>query len=166
MTTPSEDYRLIPLTQGQFAKVSPARFEWLSQWKWCARWDKTSHSFYAIRGAYLNGKCVTVLMHREVLGLEKGDKRHGDHINHDTLDNQDSNLRIANSCQSAANKKREVRNKSGVRGVYLHKNGRYSVGIKTKGKRYHIGMYDDLEEARNAYNTAAQSFFGEFANRS
>jgi hypothetical protein len=40
METPNQEYRLIPLTQGQFAKVDAADFEWLNQWKWCSNWSK------------------------------------------------------------------------------------------------------------------------------
>jgi hypothetical protein len=44
MTSPSLDYRLIPLSQGQFAKVDAADYEWLNHWKWNARWAARGRS--------------------------------------------------------------------------------------------------------------------------
>lgn len=41
-------------------------------------------------------------------------------------------------------------NTSGFRGVYLMKNGKYRVGIGFKGQRFHLGCYDNYEEAVNA----------------
>ena len=42
--------RAIPLTQGQWALVDDADYEWLMQYEWCAQWDKDTRSFYAVRG--------------------------------------------------------------------------------------------------------------------
>lgn len=39
--------RKIPLTQGKFALVDDADFDWLNQWKWYAL--KTKTTFYAVR---------------------------------------------------------------------------------------------------------------------
>ncbi len=87
-------YRLIPLTQGQFAKVDPEDYDWLMQWKWCAAWDKKTRSFRAIRSQYRTGRgpeCIR--MHREIMKAPKGILV--DHGNHDTLDNRRFNLRKA-----------------------------------------------------------------------
>lgn len=45
------------------------------------------------------------------------------------------------------NRKNRSDNKSGFRGVYQLKNGRFRVGIGFKGKKYHIGTTETLEEA-------------------
>lgn len=49
--TPPEDSntRHLSLTQGKFAIVDAADFEWLSQWKWCAA--KSNGYWYAHRRA-------------------------------------------------------------------------------------------------------------------
>lgn len=44
-------YRDIQLSQGQVAKVSPERFEELSQFNWYAQWNSNTQSFYAVRHA-------------------------------------------------------------------------------------------------------------------
>ena len=41
MTTPSGEYRIIPLTQGQVAIVDAADYESLMRWKWQAKWEPT-----------------------------------------------------------------------------------------------------------------------------
>ena len=86
VTTPSTDYRLIPLSRGLFAKVDLADFDYLMQWKWHASWDKCTKTYYATRTVNLSGRYRTVIMHRVILGLEWGDPRQGDHRNGDTLD--------------------------------------------------------------------------------
>ncbi len=108
MTTPSEEYRLIPLTKGQFAKVDTADYDWLMQWKWCATWVQSTNSYYAMRSVRIGPRCENkkrpVLMHRQILGLEPGNPLTGDHIWHDTLDNRRSQLRVATQMENNKNK--------------------------------------------------------------
>src|ERR1700677_3634569 len=117
MTSQSQDYREIPLTQGQIARVSPHRFEDFSRFKWYAWWSPITKSFYAKRNLRDNGHHRTVQMHRAILGLDFGDKRLGDHRDHDTLNNVDENLRIATRLENNCNSRMRTRNKSGYKGV-------------------------------------------------
>lgn len=88
MTSPTELYREIPLTQGQVALVDASDYEWLMQWKWFALWNKTSRSFYAARNPKnIDGKRAHIRMNRLILGLEYGDPRMGDHRDGNTLNN-------------------------------------------------------------------------------
>ena len=59
-------YRLIRLTQGQFAKVDAEDFGWLSRWKWHAWRNPTTLQFYAVRNRPKGGddKPGVVYMHR------------------------------------------------------------------------------------------------------
>jgi len=94
----------ITLTQGQYAIVDDWNYEWLNQWKWCAGWAKNTKSYYAMRRAKGEfDRYYIIRMHREILGLKKGDRRQADHINHNTLDNRESNLRIVNNQQNCFN---------------------------------------------------------------
>lgn len=93
MTPSSEDYRLIPLTQGQFAIVDVADYEHLSQWKWYARWCVCVKGFYAARSDASGGQRQ---MHRVIINAGTYDQTVDvDHVNLNTLDNRRANLRLA-----------------------------------------------------------------------
>lgn len=133
--------RRIKLTQGQFAIVDAKNYKWLSQYKWFVIWNKDTKSFYAARksGNY------TISMAREILGLKKGDKHQADHINHSTLDNQISNLRIVTCQQNDLNRKN-------TKGYYWNKRGKkYYARINVNGKVIHLGCFNTPEEAHSAY---------------
>ena len=54
-------------------------------------------------------------------------------------------------------------NTSGVRGVSWHQVlGKWQARIGFKGKAYHLGTYDKLEDAVAARKEAEQRYFGEF----
>lgn len=57
--------------------------------------------------ATINGH--TTGMHRFLLGLKPGDKRVGDHINGDTLDNRRKNLRACTASEHSINTKQRRR---------------------------------------------------------
>jgi hypothetical protein len=165
MPTPSESYRLIPLTKGQFAKVSPHRFDELNQYKWFARWCEDTRSFYAQSNRNLgNGKWIGFHMHRVILGLEKGDRRQGEHVNRDTLDNQDHNLRIATRTQNQGNRALQRNNTSGYKGVsWSKKRKKWHAQITKAGKPTSLGYFSNPKDAHDAYFSAAKEKFGEFA---
>jgi len=166
MTTPSEVlYRLIPLTQGQWSIVDASDYDYLMQWKWSARWNKSTQSFYAIRNSSRAAKegRHTVLMHRYIIGLEKSDSRKGDHKNRNTLDNRRGNLRMATNSENLQNSKTPIHNKSGYKGVSWRKNGqRWIAQIGINGKNHHIGRFHTAEEAYAAYCASAKKLHGEF----
>ena len=167
VTSPSEDYRLIPLSQGQFAKVDATDFEWLNQWKWNARWAANTRSFYVLRHLPVaeDPKRPSVYMHRLILGLDRFDKRHGDHINLDTLDNRRSNLRVATSAENHRNQGVRRDSRSGFKGVGWHKpTNKWQARIRLNGSRKSLGFFATPEAAHDAYCKAAAELHGEFAN--
>lgn len=172
MTPQTEEYREIPLTQGQVARVSAHRFEELNQWKWFAQWNPSMKSFYAARwGKQINGKRPIILMHRFILGLEYGDPRTGDHKFHDTLDNREfidgeRNLRIADDSEQGCNRRKRSDNTSGFKGVSFHKGkGQYAASIMARGSRRHLGYRPSAEQAyRELYLPAAEELHREFAH--
>jgi hypothetical protein len=138
--------KLIPLSNGHSAIVDDADFVWLSKWRWYAIWNRYTRSFYAYRPIKLsNGQQRSLLMHRAILGLEYGDKRQGDHINHDTLDQRRSNLRIV------TNQENQFNLKSAKGYSYCKRDKRYLARIKVNGKARHLGSYKNPEDARRAY---------------
>lgn len=163
---PEPSYRFIPLTQGQFAIVDAADYQWLMQWHWTAKWSKFTRSFYAVRGCHVNGKPREIKMHRQILGLEHGDKRQTDHKETgNTLDNRRSNLRIATRSQNCSNSRRRRKNPYGFKGIHFKKSiGRWVAKIQANKKQFHLGCYQTPEAAYEAYCAAARKLHGEFAH--
>ncbi len=139
----------IELTQGQVALVDDEDFEYLNQWKWFARWDRGTKSFYAGRSNYTDKKHVA--MHRVIMGLDFGDKVEIDHINHNTLDNTKANLRLTNHIGNAQNRR--------CRGYCFHKQAqKYQAQIKINGKVIFLGLYITKDAARKAYLAAKEIY--------
>jgi len=134
----------------------------LSKYKWCAYWNKTSKSWYVIRTDYTNGK-TTIYMARYILNCP--DDMQVDHINHDTMDNRKSNLRICYKFENIRNRKWNDNNTSGYKGVYWHKRDRKwrsQYGIN-KTRKY-IGSYNNPIVAALMYDDVVSKVYGEFAS--
>jgi len=148
--------KLIPLTQGKFAFVDAEDYIWLSQHKWCA--VKSRETFYACRCK--DGKSVS--MHREIMGAPKGVMC--DHRNHNGLDNRQGNLRLCTNAQNQYNKRPKKGCASRYKGVTLRRHcKRWRAKIGFKGKRIHLGDFEDEIKAALAYDDKAIELFGEFA---
>ena len=103
-------------------------------------------------------------MHRQLLGLGYGDRRHTDHRNHITLDNRQENIRICSCQENMRNRKPWKDATSGYKGVYKHTQAKKWVAqITIKGVVRHLGIFNNEEEAAHAYDEAAKKHFGEFA---
>ena len=166
MTAPKPSYRTIPLSKGQVALVDATDYVWLSQWKWAAIWADRTRSFYAWRWSpMVNTKRHKVYMHRQILGLEHGDKRQGDHKESGrTLDNRRSNLRIASPSQNSANRRLERGTASGIKGVCRDQSRtKWRARIYVNRRRLNLGAFASKEKAGKAYRAAAEQYFGEFA---
>lgn len=152
--------KLIPLTQGQVAIVDDRDYEKLSQWKWYAhRYD---NRWYALRGEWDGQRMRTVRMHRVILNAEKGVQV--DHKDHNGLNNQRANLRLASNSENQQNARPRVRAKSKFKGVHQIRNGsRWRAVIQLRGRLIHLGYYDTAREAALAYDQAAAERFGQFA---
>ena len=151
----------IKLTLGQTAIVCDCHDHLVLPYKWYAQYDKTTRSYYAVRSTY-SGKRKTVLMHREILQAERG--KQIDHINHDTLDNRCSNIRICTPSNNQCNRGKQKNNTSGYKGVFSNGNGnKWRARIKINGKMKVLGSYSSPEEAARAYDRAAIILHGDFA---
>ena len=166
VTPPSEDYRLIPLTQGQFAKVDTEDFERISKWKWHAYWEPLTRSFYAEAWDYRNGK-TRIKMHREIMGCVRGDGKQVDHENGDTLDNRRSNLRFVNHAQNQMNRKLQSNSSSGHRGVsFCKQTGKWKVRVEVGDRVIWKGRFADKNEAIRIAIETRREAYGEFARQS
>lgn len=147
----------IPLTQGKFAIVDDADFEWLNQWKWC--YDRG----YASRGIWSKEtkKVKRQSMHRLIMGNLDS---FIDHINGDALDNRRVNLRPVTASQNAINRKTRSDNNTGQKGVrFRHQYNLWQARICKNGKRVSLGHFKTKEEAIRAYKEAVPIWHGDFA---
>lgn len=152
----------IPLTQGKFALVDDVDYDWLNQWKWCAYKDK--NTYYARRSSTINGKQVTVMMHREILNLKHRNGKQTDHIDGNGLNNQRFNLRVCNNQQNCFNKSPRKKSSSRFKGVVWGKSiKKWHARITFNGNLIHIGYYQNDVEAARAYDGMAKRYFKKFA---
>lgn len=158
----------IPLTKDRYAILDEIDSD-LAELKWYVQYHETGNGFYAQRQTRVAvNKQRPQMMHDVVLARKLGrpllEHEESDHINHDTLDNRRSNLRVATREQNMQNRRKQSNNTSGYKGVSWHKTrSRWQARIAANNKNYFLGFFDNAEEAARAYDTAAQEFHGEFA---
>src|SRR5882724_11043041 len=123
--------KLIPLSQNKHAQVDDSDFDLVSTYEWYC------NEGYAI--TYHNGKRIR--MHRFILGTPAGKKT--DHIDHDRLNNQRSNLRICTTQQNNRNLRMRKDNTSGFKGVFLDKStGHWRPLVYVDGKPQSSGQFN------------------------
>lgn len=157
----------ILLTQGKLTTVDDGDLEWLNQWKWYyvrdgrtgyairSQWDKVSQTRRHVQMA-------PAIMRR--LLAECSGEVVVDHINGDGLDNRRCNLRICTRAQNAANRRKQKGCSSKYKGVtWLPDKGKWQAYIKTGGRSYHLGHFDNEKAAARAYDRAALLRFGQYA---
>jgi len=158
----------IKLTRGQYTIVDDEDFDRLSDRKWHAAWSEAGQCFYASGWeSYLkpDGKKTGrgIRMHRFLKGLKHGDKRIIDHINHNTLDNRQKNLRICTVSENQQNRRRAKNNTSGVVGVrHKKETNRFHARIYLNGRCKHLGSFKTLKEAVAVRKKAEIKYFGEY----
>lgn len=103
--------------------------------------------------------------HRIAMALISGEwPDYVDHINGNRSDNRATNLRSCSKVQNSRNRKMNLNNRSGLKGVSRHlKTSRWYARIQVNKKQIHLGMFDTPEAAHAAYSKAAKQLHGEFA---
>jgi hypothetical protein len=100
-------------------------------------------------------------MHRVILGCP--DILSVDHKDGDGLNNRRENLRLATQSQNMHNQRINRANKTGFKGVSLHKvSGKWIAQIGLKGKTNYLGLFASPEEAHAAYCRASDQYHGDF----
>lgn len=154
----------IPLSRGMKAFIDEDDFELVKGYKWIALSTGLSKVFYAAHFYNVDGKRHALLMHRLILGAKKGFVV--DHINHNTLDNRRSNIRICTHGENMRNSKTRKNSNSGVRNVMFESVGggkkRWRASIRVDGKR-HRKWFDSKEAAEKWCESNIKLLHGEFA---
>lgn len=97
-------------------------------------------------------------IHRYLMAARKGIQV--DHINHNTLDNRKSNLRLVTAAQNAQNKNGARKDStSGLRGVtWSERDKRWRAQITLNRKAIHLGSFKDKEEANRVVTEARAKY--------
>lgn len=150
-----------------FAMIDDEDYELVNKYNWQLR--KWKHGFYANRMFVEDGKVKCMLMHRLI--MNPSNNQIIDHDDHNGLNNQKANLRIATYTQNNSNRSKIPNCSSKYKGVcvvyYKRPNKTYmywAASIKKDKKMTRIGHYKTEIEAAIAYNEKAKEFFGEFAH--
>ena len=112
---------------------------------------------------YVNNKPAG-LFHRYLTDCPKG--MVVDHINHNTLDNRRSNLRICTNKENVRNNQLRALNTSGHKGVTWNKReNKWQVYIRVNYKFHTLGYFNftDFEKACECRERADVKYFGEYS---
>lgn len=156
--------RELPLTQGYVALVDDDDFEAASPFNWHARVVRRK------KGGVLN-----VYANRSIPKEGGGQLRQSlhcfivkptngllvDHIDHNGLNCQKSNLRLVNGTQNQGNRRKRHDSIGEFKGVYWDKyHNKWRSDIQAGPLRRCLGYFTEQIEAAKAYDAAAVSYFG------
>lgn len=147
-----------------FEKINSYDVTWYAHWKTC------TESYYATATLYLgkvNGrpKYKSLEMQRVILPVRRGYRP--DHINHDTMDNREDNLRVSSYSENLRNRNgKNSNNKSGCRNVcWTESCHRWLVQFQVDKKNKCFGRFkfEDKEKAIELANKLRIELYKEFA---
>jgi hypothetical protein len=118
----------------------------ISQYSWSISGE------YARSGGY-------IYMHRLILGLTHPELQ-VDHIDHNGLNNQRSNLRICTRSENQFNRQKQA-GSSQFKGV-TRRSGKYIAQIKYNNQTIYLGIYRSDLSAAKAYDRASRQLHKEF----
>lgn len=148
----------------EFALVDDSDFDRVSRHTWCLSTKK--HDYRAVRAnifiGFSAGKKIrkTIYLHRFILCAQSGSEV--DHINWNTLDNRQHNLRFCNRIQQMHNVNYGRGGKSRFQGV-THRFGKWRAHIRVQGKQITLGTAASEVQAARIYDAAKIKFFGQYA---
>ena len=131
---------------------------------WSISMNKEHPKGYVVKAVYdpeIKRARTQVRLHKFVLNYKGKNKI--DHINHNSLDNRKSNLRIVTVEDNSRNRERKnINNKSGYRNVAVI-NGKFVVQLMVDGKNTKLGTFTDATEAGDFAKKMRHKYYGEFA---
>jgi len=139
----------IKLTQGKYALVDDADFEFLSKYKW----------YISNHGYAMTTTTPHLYMHRLINKTPKGLLT--DHINRKTLDNRKSNLRTADKRINSINRNLQSNNTSGYKGVSWDKqHKKWESYIWKNQVKISLGYFDSFKKAVLVRRQAERKYHG------
>lgn len=144
-----------------FTQVDDEDYEFLMQWKWYAKYNRSGKTFYAIRGVKNDkGNMSHVYMHKVIMKCKEGE--FADHIDKCGWNNQKSNLRLCS--RSENNTHRKTWGTSKYNGVsWDSETGKWKAQIQKDKKTVRLGRHLNEIDAAKAYDRKAKELHGEFA---
>jgi len=161
----SEEHREIDLSNSEKKiLVDEDIYSELSKWTWYLHEDGSA----CRRKSLQDGTRTNWIerMHREIMQLQKGDRKVVDHINGNRLDNRKSNLRICTTSQNMMNARIKKSSKTGLKGVTrtAQKMESYTAYIRYNGKKYSANKFRTKEDAYEFACLLRDTVHGDFAN--
>jgi len=151
----------VTLTKGYVAIIDADDLEIVNTSNWYA--SVKPRTVYAIRAVYNNGTQQILRLHRIIMKAPFG--MEVDHINGNGLDNRKINLRVVSKNENAKNKRMNLNNSSGFKGVsWSNKRGKWLSQIQHDGTAIYLGCYLSKEEAYEVYCAASEKYHGEFGS--
>lgn len=143
---------------GRVALIDEADLPTVQPWRWQV-WEVPEKNWgpYATARIGTGRKAPRRYMHQLLTGNPLTD-----HIDHDGLNNQRHNLRLATRGQNLQNQRPLRAGASRFKGV-SRAGSRWRARIKLRGREVHLGRYDSELAAALAYDAAARQAFGSFA---
>jgi hypothetical protein len=131
----------------------------LSKYCWSLQWNGLSAAYArSERCAKDIGDPTAEHLHRIVFGSKGADHKDGNGLNC-----QRSNLRKSTTKQNMRNRRSNLTNRSGFKGVSCARSGKFRARIMENDVEIRLGHFDSAEAAARAYDAEALRRFGEFA---
>jgi hypothetical protein len=129
---------------------------------WCPSYNNNSKSWYAHTIIYSEEGKKKLALQVFISNPTEDKTLFVDHINHNTLDNRQSNLRNIDYQNCYRNRKsKNSNNKSGYRNVCWI-NNKWVVQLQIEGKNTRLASFDDVHEAGKYAELMREKYYGKF----
>ncbi len=154
-----------------FALVDDEDYELVNKRKWTFECNERKNGLTPVYYARRMQKGKKIRMHRFIMNAKPGEQI--DHIDHNGLNNQKSNLRFCNNTENRRNVTPYGKSKylgvnhlvvnikrNGIKRTYSY----ITAQITINKKNTYLGIFQTEEDAAKAFDEMAKIYYGEFAN--